>query len=103
MSAGYHDKMKIWDAETFELKHTFEQEYRTRQLTITADSNFIVSANYDKTVRITPCREYHLTGLTPILNLKLHIVYKWEFVSFLASPSCLPPTSPSRSPPQGGN
>jgi len=95
--------MKIWDAETFELKHTFEQEYRTRQLTITADSNFIVSANYDKTVRITPCREYHLTGLTPILNLKLHIVYKWEFVSFLASPSCLPPTSPSRSPPQGGN
>jgi len=84
VSAGCYDKtMKIWDAETFELKHTFEQEYATRQLTITADSNYIVSANNDKTVRITPCREYHLTGLTPILNLILHIVYKWEFVSFL--------------------
>jgi len=82
VSAG--DKtMKIWDAETFELKHTFEQEFITWQLTITADSNFIVSANNDHTVRITPCREYHLTGLTPILNLILHIVYKWEFVSFL--------------------
>jgi len=85
VSAGYYpDKtMKIWDAETFELKHTFEQEFNTEQLTITADSNFIVSANEDNTVRITPCREYHLTGLTPILNLILHIVYKWEFVSFL--------------------
>jgi len=83
VSAGWIDNtMKIWDAETFELKHTFEQEFRTRQLTITADSNFIVSANEDKTVRITPCREYYLTGLTPILNLILHIVYKWEFVSF---------------------
>jgi len=48
VSAGYHDKtMKMWDAETFELKHTFEQEFITRQLSITADSNFIVSANYD--------------------------------------------------------
>jgi len=83
VSAGFYKTMKIWDAETFELKHTFEQEYSTHQLTITADSNFIVSANYDNTVRITPCREYHLTGLTPILNLILHIVYKWEFVSFL--------------------
>jgi len=84
VSAGYYDKtMKIWDAETFELKHTFEQEFDTRQLTVTADSNFIVSANADHTVRITPCREYHLTGLTPILNLILHIVYTWEFVSFL--------------------
>jgi len=83
VSAGYDDNtMKIWDAETFELKHTFKQEYRTNQLTITADSNYIVSANEDHTVRITPCREYHLTGLTPILNLILHIVYKWEFVSF---------------------
>jgi len=83
VSAGNDNTMKIWDAETFELKHTFEQEFLTNQLTITADSNFIVSANEDKTVRITPCREYHLTGLTPILNLILHIVYKWEFVSFL--------------------
>jgi len=84
VSACRFDKtMKIWDAETFELKHTFEQEFNTRQLTITADSNFIVSANEDHTVRITPCREYHLTALTPILNLILHIVYKWEFVSFL--------------------
>ncbi len=83
VSAGYDKTMKIWDAETFELKHTFEQEFDTNQLTITADSNFIVSANIDHTVRITPCREYHLTGLTPILNLILHIVYKWEFVSFL--------------------
>jgi len=83
VSAGWDYTMKIWDAETFELKHTFEQEYGTNQLTITADSNYIVSANEDKTVRITPCREYHLTGLTPILNLILHIVYKWEFVSFL--------------------
>jgi len=84
VSAGRYDKtMKIWDAETFELKHTFEQEFITEQLTITADSNFIVSANWDHTVRITPCREYHLTALTPILNLILHIVYKWEFVSFL--------------------
>jgi len=82
VSAGYDKTMKIWDAETFELKHTFEQEYKTNQITITADSNFIVSANYDS-VRFTPCREYHLTGLTPILNLILHIVYKWEFVSFL--------------------
>jgi len=85
VSAGYYsdNTMKIWDAETFELKHTFEQEFRTNQLTITADSNYIVSANFDNTVRITPCREYHLTALTPILNLILHIVYKWEFVSFL--------------------
>jgi len=83
VSAGGGKTMKIWDVETFELKHTFEQEFYTLQLTITADSNYIVSANYDKTVRITPCREYHLTGLTPILNLILHIVYKWEFVSFL--------------------
>jgi len=81
VSAGNDKTMKIWDAETFELKHTFE--FYTMQLTITADSNFIVSANNDKMVRITPCREYHLTGLTPILNLILHIVYKWEFVSFL--------------------
>jgi len=83
VSAGDDKTMKIWDAETFELKHTFVQEFRTNQLTITADSNYIVSANTDHTVRITPCREYHLTGLTPILNLILHIVYKWEFVSFL--------------------
>jgi len=83
VSAGNDRTMKIWDAETFELKHTFEQEFTTSQLTITADSNYIVSANKDNTVRITPCREYHLTGLTPILNLILHIVYKWEFVSFL--------------------
>ena len=83
VSTGGDNTMKIWDAETFELKHTFEQEFGTNQLTITADSNFIVSANMDNTVRITSCREYHLTGLTPILNLILHIVYKWEFVSFL--------------------
>jgi len=74
--------MKIWDAETFELKHTFEQEFYTRQLTITADSNYIVSANTDKTVRFTPCREYTRTALTPILNLILHIVYKRDYVSF---------------------
>jgi len=86
VSAGYLDKtMKIWDAETFELKHTFEQEFITNQLTITADSNYIVSANSDNTVRITPCREFTFAPscLTPILNLILHIVYKWEFVSFL--------------------
>jgi len=83
VSAGNDNTMKIWDAETFELKHTFEQEFRTFQATITANSNYIVSANEDHTVRITSCREYHLTGLTPILNLILHIVYKWEFVSFL--------------------
>jgi len=83
VSAGYDYMMKIWDAETFELKHTFKQEYKTNQLTITADSNFIVSANSDNTVRITSCREHHITGLNDILNLVLHIVYKWEFVSFL--------------------
>jgi len=83
VSAGWDKTMKIWDAETFELKHAFEQEFNTIQLTITADSNYIVSANKDKTVRITSCREYHLTGLNDILNLILHIVYKWEFVSFL--------------------
>jgi len=83
VSTGHDDTMKIWDAETFELKHTFEQEFTPWQLTVTADSNYIVSANEDHTVRFTPCREYHLTGLTPILNLILHIVYKWEFVSFL--------------------
>jgi len=95
VSAGYHDKtMKIWDAETFELKHTFEQEFYNYQLTITADSNYIVSANEDKTVRITPCREYHLTGLTPILNLVLHIVYKWEFVSFFYPKNENTPSSP---------
>jgi len=82
VSAGWDNTMKIWDAETFELKHTFELESFTFQLTITADSNFIVSANEDNTVRITPCREYHLTGLTPILNLILHIVYKRDYVSF---------------------
>jgi len=81
VSSGNDKTMKIWDAETFELKHTFEQEFTTNQLTITADSNFIVSANY-KTVRITPCREYHITCLTPILNLILHIVYKRDYVSF---------------------
>jgi len=82
-AGGYPDKtMKIWDAETFELKHTFEQEFRTYQLTITADSNFIVSGNSDNTVRFTPCREHHLTALTPILNLILHIVYKRDYVSF---------------------
>jgi len=93
VSAGFDSTMKIWDAETFELKHTFEQEFDTNELTITADSNYIVSANWDKTVRITPCREYHLTGLTPILNLILHIVYKWEFVSFL-EPNENTPSSP---------
>jgi len=82
VSASYGNMMKIWDAETFELKHTFEQKFNTFQLTITANSNYIVSANQDETVRITPCREYQITGLTPILNLILHIVYKWEFVSF---------------------
>ena len=84
VSAGWSDNtMKIWDAETFELKHTFEQKFCINQITITADSNFIVSANNVKTVRITPCREYQITGLALILNLILHIVYKWEFVSFL--------------------
>jgi len=82
VSASYDRTMKIWDAETFELKHRFEQEFVTKQLTITADSNFIVSANTDKTVRITPCREYHITCLTPILNLILHIVYKRDYVKF---------------------
>jgi len=83
VSAAWNDKtMKIWDAETFELKHTFEQEFDTDQAIFTADSNYIVSANNDKTVRITPCREYHLTALTPILNLILHIVYKRDYVSF---------------------
>jgi len=94
VSAGFDKTMKIWDAETFELKHTFEQEFHTRQLTITADSNFIVSGNTDHTVRITPCREYHLTGLTPILNLILHIVYKWEFVTFLDPKNENTPSSP---------
>jgi len=93
VSAGFDKTMKIWDAETFELKHTFEQEFYTNKLTITADSNYIVSANTDNTVRITPCREYHHTGLTPILNLILHIVYKWEFVSFL-EPNENTPSSP---------
>jgi len=83
VSAGWDRTMKIWDAETFELKHTFEQEFITSQLTLTADSNYIASGNYDHTVRITPCREYTRTCLTPILNLILHIVYKWEFVTFL--------------------
>ncbi len=82
VGASYDNTMKIWDAETFELKHTFEQEYKTIQLTITADSNFIVSGNHDKTVRITPFREYTRTALTPILNLILHIVYKRDFVTF---------------------
>jgi len=44
VSAGLDKTMKIWDAENFELKHTFEQEFNTRRLTITADSNYIVSA-----------------------------------------------------------
>jgi len=82
VSASYGNMMKIWDAETFELKHTFEQEFGTNQVTITADSNFIVSANRDNTVRITPCREYQITALTPILNLILHIVYKRDYVTF---------------------
>ena len=81
VGAGNDNKMKIWDAETFELKHTFN--FRFRQAVMTADSNFIVSANGDNSVRITSCREYWLTSLTPILNLILHIVYKRKFVSFL--------------------
>jgi len=93
VSTCWDKTMKIWDAETFELKHTFEQEYKTNQITITADSNYIVSANEDHTVRFTLCREYHLTSLTPILNLILHIVYKWEFVSFL-EPNENTPSSP---------
>jgi len=93
VSAGDDKTMKIWDAETFELKHTFEQEFDTTQATVTADSNFIVSGNRVSTVRITPCREYHLTTLAPILNLILHIVYKWEFVSFL-DPNENTPSSP---------
>jgi WD40 repeat protein len=94
VSAGADQTMKTWDAETFELKHSFEQVSSTTQLTITADSNYIVSANWDKTVRITPCREYHLTGLTPILNLILHIVYKWEFVTFVDPKNENTPSSP---------
>jgi len=82
-SAGLDKTMKIWDAETFELKHTFEQEFDTNQLTVSADSNFIVSANSDNKVRITSCREYTFTSLSLVLNLILHIVYKWEFVTFL--------------------
>jgi len=93
VSTSRDKTIKIWDAETFELKHTFEQEFNTNQLTITADSNFIVSANTDHTVRITPCREYTSTALTPILNLILHIVYNWEFVSFL-EPNETTPSSP---------
>ena len=31
--AGADKTMKIWDAETFELKHLFEQEFNTVQLT----------------------------------------------------------------------
>jgi len=95
VSASFDNTMKIWDAETFELKHTFEQEFYTTQLTITADSNYIVSANTDHTVRITPCREFTFVPscLTPILNLILHIVYKWEFVSFL-EPNENTPSSP---------
>jgi len=82
VSSGDDNTMKIWDAETFELKHTFEQEFVTNQLTITAHSNYIVSANDDHTVRITPCREYHITCLNAILNLILHIVYKRAYVTF---------------------
>jgi len=83
VSAGFDKTMKIWDAETFELKHTFRQKFITIQATITADSNYIVSANTDHTVRITPCREYQpITCLTPVLNLILHIVYKRDYVSF---------------------
>jgi len=84
VSAGLDKTMKIWDAETFELKHMFEQEFNTNQLTITADSNYIVSGNNDKTVRIIPCREFTFVPscLTPILNLILHIVYKRDYVSF---------------------
>jgi len=82
VSAGFDKTMKIWDAETFELKHTFRQKFFTFQLTITADSNYIVSGNSDHTVRITSCREYTRTALTPILNLILHIVYKRDYVTF---------------------
>jgi WD40 repeat protein len=35
VSAGWNDKtMKIWNAETFELRHKFEQKFNTNQLTI---------------------------------------------------------------------
>jgi len=79
VSASGKNTMKIWDAETF------EREFTTNQLTTTANSNFVVSANEDNTVRITSCREFAFVPscLTPVLNLILHIVYKWEFVSFL--------------------
>ena len=38
VSAGNYFTMKIWDAETFDLKHTFKLEFRIGQLTI---NNFI--------------------------------------------------------------
>ena len=77
LCSGSDDKsIKFWNPADGSLVKSIDEAH-TSGVTITADSNFIVSANTDKTVIITPCREYHLTGLTPILNLILHIVYKW--------------------------
>ena len=57
--------MKIWDAETFELKHMFEQEFITRQLTITADSNYDVSPTTTRHLELLSIRKYHLAESTP--------------------------------------
>jgi len=65
VSAGDDRMINIWDAETFELKHTFEQEFYTNQATITADSNYIVSANRDKKVENYPLPRVSPHGTHP--------------------------------------
>ena len=80
VSAG-NGKLSIFNAETFELKHTGELDLALH-FTITADSRWIVTANDDSTVRVIGLKEYWVTSLSDILNLVLHIIYKSEFVKF---------------------
>ena len=56
VASGADDKsIKIWDASTFELKHTFDalHTFGVEDLSFTPDSNFLVSGSYDNTVRLT--------------------------------------------------
>jgi len=72
------------------VKQMSEQEFFTNQLTMTGPLRRPIPTLLFRPTHATRLESppavstiYHLTSLTPILNLILHIVYKWEFVSFL--------------------
>ena len=78
---GWGFPTRIWDAVTFELKHTFEQEYKVN---ITVPTS-LFRPTQTRRIESRATESTPAFCLTPILNLILHIVYKWEFVSFLES------------------